>query len=515
MGNRGNYQSKHVLDQLSPTLGNREWRLDNLYWIQDEKGQPIPFRRNEAQARLWADLWYLNVILKARQLGFSTFILIIMLDQALFYPGTSCGLIDNTMDDASAKLRKIKFAYERLPDEVRQLIPLKGLGNSERLAWQNESEITASVSHRGGTKQILHVSEYGKIAAKFPEKAREIKTGAFGTVHVGQFIFVESTAEGRGGEFYDMVQMAEKKQLSGKALSEKEFRLHFFAWWQHPGYRIDPSHVVIDKELAAYFDEVEVEIGQKLDPEQRAWYAAQRELFGPDDMFREYPATAKEAFQASTVGAYFKTQMSRLRQQKRIGVVPHDPSKSVNTFWDIGKSDNTSIWFHQSYGNLHHLIHYYENSGEGAEFYARYLREIGMKRGFVYGRHLGPHDLANSHWILPGSRATVDVARELGINFETVPRITEKMQAIEAARNFLSMCSIDEEHCARGIDCLDNYRKRWDMKLLTYVNEPLHDWASHGADALETGACGFTPEYVPPPTDRYAKPKARGSAWAA
>jgi hypothetical protein len=514
MVQRVSSQSSHLLEQLAPTLGDREWRLDNLYWIEDPRGIAIPFRRNEAQRLLWADLWYLNVILKARQLGFSTFILITMLDQALFYPGTSCGIIDITLDDASAKLRKLMFGYQKLPEAVREAIPLK-TENSERLAWENGSEVTASVSHRGGTKQILHVSEFGKIAAKFPDKAREIKTGAFGTVHPGQFIFVESTAEGNGGAFYDMVQAAEKKQLAGKVLSEMDFRLHFFAWWQHPGYRIDPDHVVIGAELTDYFATIEGEIGQPLDARQRAWYAAKQESIGPDDMRREYPSTAKEAFLASIEGAYFKTQMSRLREQRRIGDVPHDPSRPVNTFWDIGKSDSTSIWFHQSYGNLHHLVDYYENSGEGVEFYARVLKEKAAKRGFAYGRHLGPHDLDNSHWVLPGDRSVVDVARNLGINFEVVPRITEKMQAIEAARNFLSMCSIDETHCADGIKALDNYRKQWDEKLATYKNAPLHDWACHCADALETGACGFTPEYVPPPTDRYAKPKARGSAWAA
>src|SRR5262249_21186851 len=146
--------------------------------------------------------------------------------------------------------------------------------------------------------------------------------------------------------------------------------------------------------------------------------------------------------------AYFKTQMSRLRQQKRIGRVPLDPSKPVNTFWDIGKTDSTAIWFHQSYGNLHHLIDYYENSGEGVEFYARVLNEKKEKRGFICGRHLGPHDLDNSHWVLPAGRSTIDVAKDLGIAFEVVPRVADKMQAIEAARNFLSMCWIDEEHCA-------------------------------------------------------------------
>jgi hypothetical protein len=77
------------------------------------------------------------------------------------------------------------------------------------------------------------------------------------------------------------------------------------------------------------------------------------------------------------------------------------------------------------------------------------------------------------------------------------------------------MCWIDEEHCSQGIRCLDNYRKAWDDKNGTYKSEPLHNWACQGADALMTGACGFTPEYVPPPEDRYRRRLARTSAWAA
>jgi len=501
------------LSRIEPRLSDREWRLDNLYFIQDPAGKKVPFRRNEAQRLLWENLWYLNVILKARQLGMSTQIVITLLDICLFNSNIQAGIIDWTLDDANAKLEKAQFAYDNLPDFLKAAKPLRKK-NTEEMQWENGSGLSVGTSYRGGTLQYLHVSEFGKIAAKFPEKAREIKTGAFGTVHKGQFIFVESTAEGNGGAFYDMVQTAEKAQQQGMPLTELDFRLHFFPWWKHPGYRLDPASVLIDTELAAYFAELAV-LEIALDAEQKAWYAAKRRQIGPDDMFREYPSTPEEAFKASIEGAYFKTQMSRLRLAKRIGRVPHDPSKPVNTFWDIGKWDSTTIWFHQSYGNLHHLIDYYENSGEGVEFYARQLKEKALARGFVYGRHLGPHDLDNSHWVLPAGRATIDVAKDLGIAFEVVPRIDDKMQAIEAARNFLSMCWIDEEHCAEGIKALDNYRKEWDDRLATYKKTPLHDWASHGADSLMTGACGFTPDFIPPPTDKYQRQRSRGSAWAA
>ena len=85
------------------------------------------------------------------------------------------------------------------------------------------------------------------------------------------------------------------------------------------------------------------------------------------------------------------------------------------------------------------------------------------------------------------------MARNLGIQFFVVPRIHNKPDSIEAARNFLSMAWIDEEHCAQGIRCLDNYCKQWDEKHGTYKSQPLHNWASHGSDALQTGACGLFP----------------------
>ena len=95
------------------------------------------------------------------------------------------------------------------------------------------------------------------------------------------------------------------------------------------------------------------------------------------------------------------------------------------------------------------------------------------------------------------------------------PRIHNKQGSIEAARNFLRRAWIDEEHCAHGIRCLDNYCKEWAEKHGTYKSQPVHNWASHGSDALQTGACGFVPEYIPPPNDRYYRKPRPASAWTA
>lgn len=493
---------------------DREWRLDNLYKIVDPTGLTVTFQRNDAQRALWSQIHYWNLILKARQRGISTFVAIVMLDACLFNSNTSCGLIDATLTDATKKLDKIRFAYQNLPPELRRIRPLLS-DNATSLEWLNGSRIDVGTSHRGGTLQILHVSEMGKIAATAPKRSAEIRTGAFGTVHQDALVFVESTAEGAAGDFFDLVQDADQLAKAGRRPASQQFKLIFLPWWKHETYHLDDADVVITKEQTEYFDELRAKHGIDLTREQRSWYVIKQKAIGPDLMWREYPSTPEEAFKVSLEGAYFRTQLTKARIDRRIGKVAYDPSRPVHTCWDIGKGDNTSVWFFQAHGQMVHLIHYYENSGEGVAHYAAYLRTLAAERGWVYGRHYGPHDLDASHWVLPGREKIKDVAHSLGIPFIVVPRIANKADAIEAARNWLTMCWIDETECAQGIRCLDNYTKVWDDNMGRYKDDPLHNWASHGADALQCGACGFQPDYVPPPTDKYSKRKASGSAWAA
>lgn len=473
------------------TLGSPDWRIDNLYWIQDENGKEVRFVRNDSQRRWWKERWFRNVILKARQLGFSTQIAMEILDECLFIPNFRAGIIDYSLDDAKKKLDKIKYAYARLPEYIRKSRPLVR-ENTETVEFANGSRIEVGTSHRGGTLQHLHVSEYGKISASRPDRAREIKTGGFGTVHVGHRIDVESTAEGVGGEFYDMVQRADATKKQDRPLSELEFKFQFFAWWEHDGYRLNPKNVLISPEMEAYFADIETLLSIKLDARQRAWYVAQRHQFGPDMMLREYPSFPEEAFKSSIEGAYFKRQMSRARVDGRICELPHDENRLVQTFWDIG-NDTTAIWFHQTDGVRHRLIDYYENADESIAHYAMLLRERAQERGYHYGKHYGPHDIGNTDWSSEG-KSRKDIAKPLGVTFTVVPRVAEKNDAIDAGRQFLGMCWFEERRCEQGIRCLDNYRKKWNEKLATWSPEPLHDWASHGADSFMTGAMGYRPD---------------------
>lgn len=490
------------LDELREKLGDPLTRMNSLYWVQDEKGGSSLFRMRPAQQMFWDEMWYLNVILKARQLGFSTEVALYFLDTCIFYENTAAGIVDYTLKDAKAKLAKILYAYERMPEAIRKLVPLKK-ESVEELEWANGSSIKVGTSHRGGTLQLLHISEYGKIAAEAPDRAKEIKTGSFGTVHKGQQITVESTAEGIGGEFYELVQRSQANMLSEKELTPLDFRFHFFPWWQHKDYRLSAS-VALRPDEIEYFEKLEAKHGIVTDQSQRIWYVKKLEQMNGNlpDMYKEYPSIPEEAFFASLEGAYFRRQMLKMRQSGRLGDVPHDPSRPVNTFWDIGKTDATAIWFHQTDGVRHRMIHYLEDTGEDVSYYAKELDRLALPetkggRGFRYGKHYGPHDLDHTSWLLPGNKKIKDVAKENGITFVVVPKIQNKQDSINAARGMLNMTWVDETHCDRGVQCLDSYTKQWDPQLGVFKKTPVANWAGHGADAYQCGACGINPRTVP------------------
>jgi hypothetical protein len=76
---------------------------------------------------------------------------------------------------------------------------------------------------------------------------------------------------------------------------------------------------------------------------------------------------------ASVRGAYFQDEMAKAREESRITTVPHDPAALVDTWWDLGMDDMTSIWFTQNAGRELHLIDYYENSDHGLDHYREML----------------------------------------------------------------------------------------------------------------------------------------------
>lgn len=454
-----------------------------LYRIINEQGQEQVFAMRPAQEQFFDNLHYYNIVLKARQLGFTTFIDLMGLDMAIFTPNFTAVIIAETKDKAKDIFeRKIRYPYDHLPDEIKKWCPIVGKPKGE-LQFANGSNIKVMVSARSGTCNFLHVSEYGPVCAKQPLKAEEIKTGSFPAVHAGGFVFVESTAMGNAGDFYEMVKMAEEDANLGRRLAQQEFKLHFFPWWQNDSY-ISDSTLVIPSRLLQYFDQLYDVHGITLTEEQQRWYAFMERQLG-EKMWAEYPSYPQEAFKVAQEGAYYAREFHKIQSENRICRIGYDEHLPVYTSWDLGISDDTAIWFFQFYGKEIRVIDYYENNGEGLPHYATVVNS----KEYRYGGHFAPHDIEVRE--LGSGLSRMDTARKLGLEFERIPTNRDLMGGIEHCREMLQFCWFDDSKTELGRKCLQNYKKEWNSKHGIYQTHPLHDWTSHGADAFRTMAMAW------------------------
>jgi hypothetical protein len=484
-------QEEHPFENMTKEeavegLHDKWWRLNHLYYIIDKYGKRVLFRPNKDQTRFYQNIWFQNLILKARQRGFTTLIDISYLDDALFYNNIEAGIIAHNREDVSKIFRrKILYPYENLPEMIKTGRPTKSKSKTE-IEFENNSIISVGTSMRSGTLNRLHVSEFGKVCARYPEKAREIVTGAFEAIHTqtGEAIItVESTAEGKGGYFHDYCKEAQDRDKLGQKPTRQEFKFHFFAWWDNNENELHEA-VPISKSLMEYFAKIESIIGVKLSLPKRFWYVTKWKKLG-EDMKREHPSTAEEAFEQSIKGAYFSQQFTKIREEKRICSVPYQKGISVHTWWDIGMNDVTAIWFTQDIGREVHVIDYMEGSGEGFDFY----KDEFTKTGYSFGRHYGPHDLSVRE-IGNKAKSRYQAAKEIGLHFTLIPRINVKIDSVNAARRFLSICWFDETKCVKGLSRLENYRKKWNIHNESWDNNPMHDINSNGADAFQTLGMG-------------------------
>ncbi len=354
----------------------------------------------------------------------------------------------------------------------------------------NGSSIRVATSFRSGTMHRLHISEFGKICALYPHKAQEVVTGSIPTVPSNGVLVIESTAEGRNGAFYKMVNTAQENYSARKKLSLKDYRFHFYAWWQEPKYRLDSSDVHISEADHKNSDDIEEKVWQamgikmRLDPDQRAWYVVTRDndLTGDQaKMWQEYPSFPEEAFQVATDGNYYAKEMLALR--KRGGVCKVEIlDVPTCTFWDIGNSDGCAIWWHQIMNSQDRITDYYEAHGQDLRLYAAEIQ----KRGYIYHTHFLPHDAAHQR-LGDYNKSTLETLQELlpGHNFEIVPRITILQTGIQQTRSLLKNVWFDEKRCELGIQRIEGYQKKFSQADKRYIDQPNKaNGCSEGADAL-------------------------------
>lgn len=196
------------------------------------------------------------------------------------------------------------------------------------------------------------------------------------------------------------------------------------------------------------------------------------------------------SFDAPLPGSFYGRTMNQVEESGRITSVPYDTRLPVITAWDLGVDDDTAIWFFQQprFGGIN-LIDYYENSGFGADHYAKVLKD----KDYVYEGHILPPDAEVREW---GNNALSRKQVLKSLKIGPIRVLTERERGsladgINAARMIMPRCAFDKEKCAKGINCLRNYQRKWDEKNRVYSRTPQHDWTSHGSDAFRYLAVGI------------------------
>lgn len=197
-------------------------------------------------------------------------------------------------------------------------------------------------------------------------------------------------------------------------------------------------------------------------------------------------------FEAAIQGAYYGSDLRAMEAEGRIADVAFEPEYMVSTFWDIGRNDNTVIWFAQEIAGEVRVIDLYAAHGEDVAHYAKLVKS----KPYVYEAHWLPHDARAK--TLATSRSVVEqLAYDHGLKCRVVPRL-DLLDGIQAVRKMLKRTVIDRTRCYPGIEALKVYQQQYDSDMKVYRDRPLHNWASDYADALRQMALAITPAVSAP-----------------
>lgn len=459
-------------------IKDKKWRLNNLYTIIDRDGNSIPFKLNPVQESVLDNLHQRSLILKARQMGMSTFAVLYLMDEALWEPNLSAGIVSYSLEHAQHIFKRI--IGHALDNPQKKNMRFDVVNRSAReITFPNGSILRVDTTLRGGAYQLVLVSEYGKTCARNPAKAEEVITGTLQSVPRGGRVIIESTGEGSSGYYADMVLEAANR--GNNRLTELDYKLFFYPWYLEPVYVLD-SPVKIDVELCDYFDKIESEAGVKLSMQQRNWYAVQSKVLG-DKIKQEFPSTVKESFLSTSEAFYFSESISKAWDDNRcLYTSLYDPLLPVYVAMDIGLNDLTVIIFFQlAHGEIR-VIDYYEDKDKDVPFYSKFL--LSDKK-YIYHTIFLPHDSTKRNPLDVTNSYERDFRRLFsGTNtiFRVLPK-KDKQLSISHAKIKFDRCVFAVNKVKHLLDMLNKYRKKWHEPTGRYLAEPLHDIASNYADA--------------------------------
>ena len=221
-----------MLDQHLPGRHGRTTAVslaENLLQVRARNGATVPLLANPVQRLFEKHRGQTNIVLKARQLGLTTWTAARFFLRTITRPGTLTLQVAHTQEAAEEIFRIVRRFYDCLPEELREGLLRVSRANVRQIVFEElDSQyrvVTAGDRNagRGLTVQNLHCSEL----ARWPGDPADILAGLRASLAPGAEVILESTPQGAAGCFYEEWQKA----------PETNMVRHFFPWWKEPAYR--------------------------------------------------------------------------------------------------------------------------------------------------------------------------------------------------------------------------------------------------------------------------------------
>ena len=232
---------------------NPDWRLDNLYKIKTKNQKTIKFKKNEVQSRLDKNATGLDVVLKARQVGVSTYFLLKKLDKAIFTRNYTVAILSHERKSMEILFSMIRRAHKYMNPKVQPVIAKGGGSKYEMVFPDMDSKIYCTMEAVSDTVNDLHISEMALM-----KNADRVNT-SMDAVPIGGNISIETTP--RGYNFFQDFWTD----------SDSIFKKHFFPWYLDSGYAIKSDKFKLTPDETMLIKYAKSEYGIKLSYDQIAF----------------------------------------------------------------------------------------------------------------------------------------------------------------------------------------------------------------------------------------------------
>lgn len=270
----------------------------------------------------------------------------------------------------------------------------------------------------------------------------------------------------------------------------------------NPEFEDDPTYE--DFVLAPPWDTVLIEINWRDNP----WFPDVLDKERQDHK-RRNPDTYDHVWEGQCLrwleGAIYAEELKAAYAEKRIRRVKWDKYLPVYTAWDIGRTDDTSIWWYQLLPKEIHIIESYGRSGGSPSHFASQILgrqvqidivngevkvtkgpkipELAHRRKYRYEKHNLPPDAKAKTLAAAGKSVQQQLGAALEGHVAIVPNLSRE-DGIMAARTTFARCWFDQDHCSTGLKALRKYRRELQSDGVSLRPNPLHDESSHFADAF-------------------------------